>query len=98
MGQLVLTMKYRKNTGMIFNPTEIFSLYLYGITIQGGDGTSFSSESMRFYIQAAQREVENFFNLKLMRQFIDQEKLTEPTIGRVSLFCSRTIPSTNRYR
>ena len=76
MGQLVLTMKYRKNTGMIFNPTEIFSLYLYGITIQGGDGTSFSSESMRFYIQAAQREVENFFNLKLMRQFIDQEKLT----------------------
>lgn len=36
MGQLVLTMKYRKNTGMIFNPTEIFSLYLYGITIQGG--------------------------------------------------------------
>lgn len=76
MGQLVLTMKYRKNTGMMFNPTEIFSLYLYGITIQGGDGTSFSSEGMRFYIQAAQREVENFFNLKLMRQFIDQEKLT----------------------
>lgn len=24
MGQLVLTMKYRKNTGMMFNPTEIF--------------------------------------------------------------------------
>ena len=76
MGQLVLTMKYRKNTGMIFNPTEIFSLYLYGITIQGGDGTSFSSESMRFYIQAAQREVAKNVNLKLMRQFIDQEKLT----------------------
>ena len=38
MGQLVLTMKYRKNTGMIFNPTEIFSLYLYGITIQEATG------------------------------------------------------------
>ena len=76
MGQFTLTMKYRKNTGMMFNPTEIFSLYLYGIKIQAGDGTAFSSESMRFYIQAAQKEVENYFNLKLMLQFIGQEKLT----------------------
>lgn len=76
MGQLTLTMKYRKNEGLLFSPAEIFSIYLYGIKIQGGDGTSFSNESMRFYIQAAQKEVENFFNLKIMRQFIDMEKLT----------------------
>lgn len=76
MGQMTLTMKYRKNSGMLFNPTEIFNLYLYGITIQAGDGTAFSNESMRFYIESAQKEVENFFNLKLMRQFIFQEKLT----------------------
>lgn len=76
MGQLVLTVKYRKNAGMLFSPAEIFSLYLYGITIQGGDGTSFSNESMRFYIEAAQREVESFFNLRLVRQFIYKEKLT----------------------
>jgi hypothetical protein len=76
MNQLVLTVKYRKNTGMLFSPAEIFALYLYGIVIQGGDGTAFSNESMRFYIQAAQKEVENFFNLKLVRQFIFKEKLT----------------------
>ena len=76
MGQLTLTMKYHKNEGMFFSPTEIFTLYLYGIKIQAGDGTSFSSESMRFYIQAAQQEVENFFNLKLKYQFIALEKLT----------------------
>lgn len=75
MGKLVLTIKYRKNEGMLFSPQEIFSLYLYGIVIQAGDGTSFSSESMRYYIQAAQQEVESFFNLKLVKQFVE-EKLT----------------------
>lgn len=76
MGQLTLTMKYRKNEGLMLSPSELFSIYLYGIKIQGGDGTSFSNESVRFYIQAAQKEVENYFNLKLARQFIDKEKLT----------------------
>ena len=76
MGQLTLTMKYRKNEGLLLSPTEMFSLYLYGIKIQAGDGTAFSTESMRFYIQAAQREIENFFNLKLVYQFIALEKLT----------------------
>lgn len=76
MGQLTLTMKYRKNDGLLFSPSEIFALYLYGIKIQGGDGTAFSTESMRFYIMAAQKEIENFFNLKLIYQFIDLEKLT----------------------
>ena len=76
MGQLTLTVKYRKNNGMLFSPSEIFSIYLYGITIQAGDGTSFSDESMEFYIRAAQQEVESFFNLKLVKQFIEQEKLT----------------------
>lgn len=76
MGRLTLSVKYRKNTGAILSPTEIFSIYLYGISIQGGDGTSFSSESMRFYIEAAQKEVETFLNLRITRQFIEKEKLT----------------------
>ena len=76
MGRIVFKIKYRKNEGVLFSPQEIFALYLYGINIQAGDGTSFSSESMRFYIQAAQQEVESFFNLKLVRQFIEQEKVT----------------------
>ena len=76
MGQLTLTVKYRKNEGLLFSPAEIFSIYLYGIKIQAGDGTAFSQESMRFYIQAAQKEIENFFNLKLVKQFISLEKLT----------------------
>lgn len=76
MSSLTLSVKYRKNSGVILNPSELFALYLYGITIQAGDGTSFSNENVRFYIEAAQKEIETFFNLKLVRQFIDKEKLT----------------------
>lgn len=41
MGQLTLTIKYRKNSGLVFSVAEIWSLYLFGITINGGQGTSF---------------------------------------------------------
>ena len=59
MSSLTLSVKYRKNSGAILNPSELFALYLYGITIQAGDGTSFSNESVRFYIEAAQKEIED---------------------------------------
>lgn len=72
MGQLTLKIKYRKNTGLAFSVAEIWSLYLFGIKIEGGEGTSFSDENMRFYIESAQRDVENWFNLRFMKQLVDQ--------------------------
>ena len=73
MPELQLTVKYRVNTGIVLSPANIYQLYLYGIEIKGGDGTSFSDESMRFYIEAAQREIENLFNLRIMKQLIGDE-------------------------
>lgn len=72
MGQLTLKIKYRKNTGLALSVAEIWSLYLFGIKIEGGEGTSFSDENMRFYIESAQRDVENWFNLRFMKQLVDQ--------------------------
>ena len=72
MGQLTLTIKYRKNSGLVFSVAEIWSLYLFGITINGGQGTSFSNEAIRRYIEMAQRQVENFFNLRFCKQLVDQ--------------------------
>ena len=72
MGQLTLTIKYRKNSGLVFSVAEIWSLYLFGITINGGQGTSFSNEAIRRYIEIAQRQVENFFNLRFCKQLVDQ--------------------------
>lgn len=73
MGQLTLTIKYRKNEGLILSVAEMWMNYLYGISIQGGDGSNFSDESMRSYIASAQKEIENYFNLKFVKQLIDLE-------------------------
>lgn len=72
MAQLTFNIKYRKNTGLVISVTELWELFLYGIKIQGGEGSNFSDESMRFYLVAAQREIENYYNLKFIKQLADQ--------------------------
>lgn len=70
MAQLTLTIKYKKNTGAILSVSEIWSTYLYGVSIQGSQGSTFSDESVKFYIEAAQKEIENYFNLLFVKQLI----------------------------
>lgn len=72
MGQLTFTIKYRKNTGLVFSVSDIWALYLYGVKIQGGEGTAFSQQQMLYYIEAAQKQVENWFNLRFVKQLVDQ--------------------------
>lgn len=73
MGQLTLRIKYSKNTGSILSVSEMWSNYLYGVLIQGGQGSVFSDETIRFYIAAAQKEVENYFSLLFRKQLIVKE-------------------------
>lgn len=73
MPQLTLTIKYRKNTGAVLSVSEMWSLYLYGISIKGGNGSTFSDDAIRMYIQAAQKEIENYFNLLFVKQLIEVE-------------------------
>lgn len=72
MAQLTFNIEYRKNTGLVISVAELWELFLYGIKIQGGEGSNFSDESMRFYLVAAQREIENYYNLKFIKQLADQ--------------------------
>lgn len=67
--------KYRKNTGLIFSPAELMSLYFYGINIQSNDGTSFDLETVRYYIKAAQKEIENYLQIKF-DNFLQKETLS----------------------
>lgn len=71
MPQITLTCKYRKNTGLIMSPAELNEIYLYGVTVQNKDGSQFSDETIRFYIQSAQREIETFLKIKFQNQLID---------------------------
>lgn len=72
-GQLTFTIKYKKNTGSVISVVEMWNNYLYGITIQAGIGTAFSDDALRTYLSAAQKEVENYFNLKFVKQLVESE-------------------------
>lgn len=76
MPQLTLIGKFKKNTGIIMSPDELWSLYLYGVNIQSQDGTDFSNENIRFYILKAQTEIENTLKIKLVKQLIETENLS----------------------
>lgn len=67
--------KYRKNEGLIFSPSELLALYFYGINIQVSDGSSFDLETVKYYIQTAQKEIENYLQIKLTN-FLQSETLS----------------------
>lgn len=72
MPKLSLSLKYGKNTGMILSPTEVKSIYLYGIKINSTDGSKFSDEAFRFYIREAQKTFENYLALKIIKQMVEE--------------------------
>lgn len=72
MPKLSLSLKYGKNTGMILSPTEVKSIYLYGIKINSTDGSKFSDEAFRYYIKEAQKTIENYLALKVEKQMVEE--------------------------
>lgn len=66
--------KYRKNTGLVMSPAELLEQYFYGTPIKEQDGREMSENTIRLYIDAAQKEIEKFLNLKLKPQIIEEEK------------------------
>ena len=65
--------KYKKNTGKIFSSGELLSLYLYGINVRANDGTELSKKTINYYIEAAQKEIENYLNIKLFPTLINEK-------------------------
>jgi hypothetical protein len=76
MPQLTLIGKFKKDTGIVMSPDELWSLYLYGVSIQSQDGTDFSNENIRFHVLKAQTEIENVLKIKLQKQLIEDERIT----------------------
>lgn len=72
MPKLSLNLKYGKNNGMILSPTEVKTIYLYGIRISSTDGSQFSDESFRFYIKEAQKIIENYLSIKIVKQMVEE--------------------------
>jgi len=67
--------KYRKNEGLVFSPSELLSLYIFAIPTVAKDGTELSLETVRFQIQAAQKEIEDYLQIKF-NNFLQDETLS----------------------
>jgi hypothetical protein len=74
MGQLTFNIKYKKPGELILSPSELQDLYFYGIKICSEDGTSLKEETITQFIAAAQKEIENFLDIKLTKQVIDEQR------------------------
>ena len=71
MPTLSFTATFSKNTGLLFSPQEMRTSYLYGIkmssTISNQVKLDFSDDDIIFQVQAAQKEIENYLNIRLIR-------------------------------
>lgn len=74
MGQLNLKICYSKNTGLIISPSELRSVYLFGIPLCSPDGTKMSSSDIAQHILSAQTLVESMFSIKLTKQVIEENR------------------------
>ena len=75
MPTLSFSIKFARNTGLVFSAQEIRQSYLAGIKIPSSISSSvldFSDEDMEMFIRAAQREIENYLNLKLVRKIYSE--------------------------
>ena len=74
MGSLTLTISYAKNNGLVFNSTELKNLVFTGIALQDQFGNPIPEDTINFYIDAAQKEVENDLSVKMVRQAYTETK------------------------
>ena len=74
MPQVNYQLTYKKNEDLVLSPQDLLQTYFFGIKIEEQDGVSFSDDTLRFYIRAAQEEIENYLILKLKRQVIEEQK------------------------
>lgn len=75
MPSIQYTLPFNKNSDLVLSPTELKETYLFGVPIlDPATGQEMDNETVKFYIQSAQSEVEKYLNLKLNKQIIDEQK------------------------
>jgi hypothetical protein len=74
MPSLTFSIQYQKNTGLVLSATELEELYFFGIPIVDQFGNKISPETITFYIEAAQKEIENYLSIKIIRQCVMESR------------------------
>jgi hypothetical protein len=75
MPKQTLNIKYSKNTGRVFSADEIRTLYFFGIPITNPEtGEQMSDDVFEFYIDTVQQELEDYLNLKFVKQIYSENR------------------------
>lgn len=74
MPQITYNLLSGKNNGLPIGPTEISSLYFFGIPIVDPSGNSMSENDIAFQIRQATEEIEGYLNCKLTKQVIEESQ------------------------
>jgi len=72
MPTLALKTIYNKNTGLLISVNEFKSLYFYGIDISSVDGTKYSDDVFEMHLRQAQKEIEEYFDIKILPTLITE--------------------------
>jgi len=65
--------QYNKNT-LPISVNEFVDLYLYGVPLTDKHGNTIPANTLKFYIQSAQEEIEHYLGIKLQKQIIEESK------------------------
>ena len=74
MPSLTLTINYGVNEGLIISPSEVIANYLHQIPLCTEDGRVLSLEVVKQKIFNAQKIIENFLSIKLIKQVIKESR------------------------
>lgn len=82
----------------IISPSELKSLYFYGIPIQEKNGTEMSDVTIETFIKSAQKQVENYLNLKLVKQIVEERLPFYRDLFMYYNYIQTTYPARKAFR
>lgn len=72
--ELKMNISFNKNEGLVMSPSNLIDLFLTGIPLCYPNGGRISDFTIRQKIQDAQKQVENFLSLKLIKQIVVENR------------------------
>lgn len=72
MPSLTLRAPYKRNQG-VMSPSEMIETYFFGIDLCDPDGNKLSSDVIQLYLDSATEEVENYLDIKIQKQIIEED-------------------------
>lgn len=67
MPSITFSIQYQKNNGSVLSATDLINLYFFGTPPVDSKGNRMSDETIQFFIDSAQKEIENYLNVKFVR-------------------------------